>query len=42
MGVIEFCGYVISLGERFKGFADHWLKDMLIWGKGFVLVFLER
>ena len=42
MGVIEFCGYVISLGERFKGFADHWLKDMLIWEKDLAFVFLEK
>jgi hypothetical protein len=24
------------------GFPGYWLKDMLIWGKGFVFVFLEK
>jgi hypothetical protein len=24
------------------GFSGYWLKDMLIWGKGFVFVFLEK
>jgi hypothetical protein len=24
------------------GFPDYWLKDMLIWGKGFVFVFWKR
>jgi hypothetical protein len=24
------------------GYPDYWLKDMLIWGKGFIFVFLEK
>jgi hypothetical protein len=24
------------------GFPEYWLKDMLIWKKGFVFVFLEK
>jgi hypothetical protein len=25
-----------------KGFPGYWLKDILIWGKGFVFIFLEK
>ena len=37
----EFCGYIIPLVGLNKEFSDYWLKDMLIWGKGFVFVFLK-
>ena len=35
---------ILFLWERdqYKGFSDYWLKDMLIWEKGFVFAFLEK
>jgi hypothetical protein len=37
----EFCGYIIPLVGLNKEFSDYWLKNMLIWVKGFVFVFLK-
>ena len=39
---VEFCGYIIPLGGQNKGFSSYWLKEMLIWEKDFVFVFLEK
>ena len=44
MGVILSFVVILFLWERGqnKGFSGYWLKDMLIWEKGFVFVFLEK
>ena len=44
MGVILSFVVLLFLWERGlnEGFSDYWLKDMLIWGKSFVFVFLEK
>ena len=44
MGVILSFVVILFLWERGlnKGFYGYWLKDMLIWEKGFVFVFLEK
>ena len=38
------CGcFIVPLGQRAAtSFPGYWLKEMLIWGKGFVFVFLEK
>lgn len=43
MGVMSFV-VILLLWERgrYKGFSGYWLKDMLIWEKGLVFVFLEK
>jgi hypothetical protein len=44
MGVILSFVVIFILCKRGqnKGFSDSWLKDMLIWEKGFVFAFLEK
>ena len=44
MGVILSFVVILFLWERGqnKGFSGYWLKDMLIWEKGFVFVFLDK
>ena len=44
MGVILSFVVILFLWERGqnKGFSGYWLKDMLIWEKGFVFAFLEK
>ena len=44
MGVMLSFVVILFLWERGQneGFSGYWLKDMLIWEKGFVFVFLER
>ena len=44
MGVILSFVVILFLWERGqnKGFSGYWLKDMLIWEKGFVFAFLEE
>jgi hypothetical protein len=44
MSVILSFVVILFLWERGinKGFYGYWLKDMLIWEKGFVFVFLEK
>ena len=44
MGVILSFVVILFLWERgqYKGFSGYWLKDMLIWEKGLVFVFLEK
>ena len=42
MGGFEYCGsFIVPLGQA-AGFSGYQLKDMLICGKGFVFVFLEK
>ena len=40
----DYCGgFIVPLGQRASyWFFGYWQKDMLIWGKGFVFVFLEK
>jgi hypothetical protein len=39
VGGFEYCGsFIVPLGQA-AGFSGYQLKDMLIWGKGFVFVF---
>jgi hypothetical protein len=44
MDVILSFVVILLLWEKgqYKGFSGYWLKDKLIWGKGFVFVFLEK
>ena len=44
MGVILSFVVILFLWERGqnKGFSGYWLKDMLIWEKGFVFAFIEK
>jgi hypothetical protein len=44
MGVMSSFMVILFLWERGqnKGFSGYGLKDMLIWEKGFVFVFLEK
>jgi hypothetical protein len=44
IGVILSFVVIIFCWERClnKGFSYYWLKDTLIWEKGFVFVFLEK
>jgi hypothetical protein len=44
MGVMLSFVVILFLCKRGlnKAFSNYWLKDMLIWGKGFVFVFLEK
>jgi hypothetical protein len=44
MGVILSFVVILFLWERgqYNSFSGYWLKDMLIWKKGFVFVFLEK
>ena len=42
--ILSIVVVLLFLWDRGKAtsFPDYWLKDMLIWGKGFVFVFLEK
>ena len=44
MGVILSFVVILFFCKRGlnKGISDYWVKDMLIWEKGFVFVFLEK